>query len=318
MINCTNPLVKIPAELLDKLKPHTKTLKTFNKYNSLSENDKKILAKYNVLNKCQFFGCKKCNNCLNTRRYDWVKRAVNEWPNWTNHYFITLTFDEEHYKDFWFEPRFFSKWVKYTLKKNIGNCQYLASQEFGEHTLRKHYHLLLFTDFNFDDLEFIKKDKKNNNIYTSKILNELWSYGSINQINVINNIAEIKYVCSYSVKRLRQSKYNKLIPEGKQGEKLVISRGFGNKLKPESNLEVIPYTLIKNSDQRLYIAKRKLKRKEITPIQYEKIFIKEQPYQKLKNKIKKQKETWSVDMYNQNLVKQLTKTLEYFKHKTEI
>ena len=316
MIMCLNPIVKIPLEELKKIQIHSKNLKTFNNFNHLSDNDKNILVKYNVLNKCQFFNCKKCNLCLKYKRFDWVKRAVNEWPNWKNHYFITLTFDDKNYKNFWFEPRFLSKWIKEILRKKIGECTYLGSQEFGEKTWRKHYHLILFTNFDFDDLEYLKKTKKNNKIYTSKFLNQMWKFGSCNQINPISSIAEINYVCSYSVKKLKNGKSNPLIPKNYQGEKLIIARGFGDKLNLESNKEILPYTLFKNSDQRLYIAKRKLKRKEITPLEYEKIFKKEEPYQKLKTQIKK--DNWSIEVYNQLLTDQLTKSLDFFKHKTEV
>ena len=94
-------------------------------------------------------------------------------------------------------------------------------------------------------------------------------------------------MCSYSVKRLRQSKFNKLIPEGKQGEKLIISRGFGDKLNLDSNLKMIPKTLIKNSCQRIYIANKKFKKKEITEEELYKKIKMEEPIQKIKKQIKK-------------------------------
>lgn len=317
MLNCLNPIIKIPLEKLETLKIHNIKLKQYQHFNDLTNKEKNYLAKLNVLKRCDFYACKTCNLCLNYKRYDWTLRALNEWKNWQNHYFITLTFDNEHYNNFWFEPRFFSKWVKTKLKKNIGECKYLASQEFGEKTFRKHYHLILFTNYIFSDIEPIKKSKRNNIIYTSKKLNELWKYGSINQINLISSTAEIKYVCSYSVKELKNSKSNWRIPPNYQGEKLIISRGFGDKLNLDSNLEMIPKTIIKNSCQRIYIANRKFKRKEIDKEElYQKIKI-EEPYQKIKKQIKK--DSWSLEAYNQLLTKQLAViSNKKTKHKTEI
>lgn len=317
MLNCLNPIVKIPLEKLDILRVHNINLKQYQHFNDLTPDDKKALVKMNVLKRCDFYACKCCDLCLNYKRYDWTLRALNEWNNWKNHYFITLTFDEEHYKNFWFEPRFLSYWIRDKLKKLVGSCKYLASQEFGETTYRKHYHILLFTDYDFSDMEPLKKSKRNNDVYTSKTLNDCWQYGSINQINLISSMAEIKYVCSYSVKELRHSKKNWKIPDGMQGEKLIIARGFGDKLNKQSNLNMIPKTIIKNSMQRIYIANKKFKKKEIDKEELYKKIMAENDYMQIKLKMKKDK--WNLEAYNQLLLKQFaTLGNKNCKRKTEI
>lgn len=315
MLYCLNPIIKINDDVYDIIKPHWHgKLKRFNNFNALDKNTKNIMINYKVLKRCDFYPCKKCNLCLNYKRFDWVLRALNEWHNWENHYFITLTFDEEHYKNFWFEKKFLSTWIKKKLKKTIGQCAYIASQEFGETTFRKHYHLILFTNYEFDDMQLIKRSKRNNSLYTSQTLNNLWKYGSINQINLISSVAEIKYTCSYSIKALRQSKFNKKIPAKYEGEKLIISRGFGNKLDYKSNVDLLPKSLIKNSDQRLYIAERKFKANKLSKEELYKVHCKEEPIQQLKKKIKK--DNWDIEKYNQILLMQLN--YKQVKRKTEI
>lgn len=302
--------------MLQTLKIHDVKLKQYQYFNDFTTKQKNLLTKLNVLKRCDFYRCRKCNLCLKYKQYDWTLRAKNEWPNWQNHYFITLTFDNKHYNNFWFKPRFLCYWIRDRLKKQIGPCQYIASQEFGEKTYRKHYHIILFTNYEFKDLEPIKKSKRNNILYTSQTLNHLWKYGTINQINLITSDAEIKYTCSYSVKELKNSKNNWRIPENCQGEKLIISRGFGDKLNLESNLEMIPLTIIKNSSQRIYIANRQFKKGEISKNELYKKIKAEEPIQKIKAKLKKTE--WTIEEYNQLLAKQLKTINPINKHKTEI
>ena len=70
MLNCLNPIIKIPLEKLEKLKIHNMKLKQFQHFNDLTNKEKNFLAKLNVLKRCDFYACKTCNLCLNYKRYD--------------------------------------------------------------------------------------------------------------------------------------------------------------------------------------------------------------------------------------------------------
>lgn len=74
-----------------------------------------------------------------------------------------------------------------------------------------------------------------------------------------------------------------------QGEKLIIARGFGDKLNKQSNLNMIPKTIIKNSMQRIYIANKKFKKKEIDKEELYKKIMAENDYMQIKLKMKKDK-----------------------------
>ena len=136
------------------------------------------------------------------------------------------------------------------------NLAYIAAAEFGELTGRKHYHILLFTnEFIFNDLEAYKITKRNNIMYTSQYLNNMWKKGKINSVQIVENEACFKYILKYTTKLKNV------------GEKFIKSRFFGKpnlKELNEMNLSELPNSLIKAAKQKIYYWDKKLKANECT------------------------------------------------------
>lgn len=113
------------------------------------------------------FPCGKCNFCLQDRRADWTFRLSQELKSSVSAYFLTLTYSEESQypvnKDG--QPQLdktdLQKFIKRLRKANDSEpnpinpfelerttswpkIKYYAVGEYGTHTFRPHYHLIIF------------------------------------------------------------------------------------------------------------------------------------------------------------------------------
>lgn len=139
--------------------------------------------------------CGKCAACLTNRRNDWSTRLKIEHKYSTSAYFITLTYSEETvpYKEFvdfdTGEIRYSQTVIKKQLQdwfkriRKYSQCRYYAVGEYGTHTSRPHYHVLLF-NYNVNELYRLQSS---------------WDYGFI-QIGSVSD-QSIMYVCKYHVNR---------------------------------------------------------------------------------------------------------------------
>lgn len=321
MLNCLNPIINITSDnLLNAInkirrKNKEKLIKKFSNFNNWKEKEKELLSKNNNAYKnVEFFKCRKCATCKLFKRYDWLKRIDIEREKWKYLFFITLTFDNEHINKNKFISRELSYWIKNQKKKgNLPqNLAYIAAAEFGEKTFRKHYHILLMcNEFIFYDLEAFKNSARNNIIYTSSFLNEIWDKGNINSVQIVDSKACFKYILKYTTKLKNK------------GEKLIISRGFGKpwnfqlkKLTPEN----LPTSLSKAAKQKIRYWEKKLKNNECTKTKFNQVF---KDYysnfiitlQKKKNNINKNK-FWSENIYKQGNIKaNYNHNFIYFNHK---
>lgn len=145
--------------------------------------------------------CGKCLNCLANRRAEWIARLKAEYHASSFGLFVTLTNDDEHmnYVDIVNEStgevfkkqapdkRTIQLFLK-RLRKKLGKdkIRYFIISEYGDHTLRSHYHGLFF----FKD---IPHDK-----YLYDIFNECWHNGFIKFGDITD--ASITYVTKYTLK----------------------------------------------------------------------------------------------------------------------
>lgn len=133
--------------------------------------------------------CGKCINCEKNKSIEWSYRLMNELEANDNvGLFITLTYENDPVNVSKRDVQLFLK----RLRKNTGQkLRYFASGEYGERFTRPHYHLLIF-GLKLTDLKFLKKDKKNNLLYTSKMISQCWTLG-FHSIGFIN-----QYTCLYT------------------------------------------------------------------------------------------------------------------------
>lgn len=285
---CLNPLLNIDNDLYDKLyySFQMKNIKKFTKLSDIKKEQLDLINKYISNQQIQLFGCGKCISCLTYKKYDWYKRCDLEKNNWKYIYFITLTFDNQHYY-YHKKNRFFSYWIKNNVKKLLGkNCfKYFAVGEYGAKTKRYHYHLLLFCNEVFE-LEPFKKSNRHNVLYVNNWFIEHWKYG-FHSINLVDSPASFKYCVKYTNKD--------------QNLKVFCSRGFGNYIKDFDTIELnqVPKSLLKNAYARNWLAVKRYKEKKINVVYLNQILKSNEPYLYLKSKISNFKfnKNWVYDKY---------------------
>lgn len=115
--------------------------------------------------------------------------------------FATLTYDNSslpsNYSVDKTEIQLFMKRLRKSLEPQ--QVRFFAVGEYGEQTLRPHYHLILF-NYRPDDLKFYKKSKSGHPTYTSEALSKIWPYGHSDIGSVTHQSAG--YCARYSMKKL--------------------------------------------------------------------------------------------------------------------
>lgn len=178
--------------------------------------------------------CGRCIGCRLERSRQWATRCVHEASLYSENCFITLTFKnacpianisgkryvrlpykidpteslhKRHFQDFMKRLR------KRFYGKSKGNVRYFHCGEYGETLGRPHHHACLF-NFDFPD-KILYKQKDGIRLYESKILEELWPYGSCKIGDVTFESAA--YVARYVIKKITgdpaKNHYNGKLPE---------------------------------------------------------------------------------------------------------
>lgn len=143
--------------------------------------------------------CGKCLLCRKRRAEEIAIRAMLEIKGYDplqDHAFVTLTVDDDHMQQVFpgarLQHRPFQLFMKRMRKRGI-DVRYLMCGEYGEHTHRPHYHVVLFGwypgDCYFDRLGCY---------HGSRTLEELWPFGHIRVDRVNPN--RVFYVAGYTLK----------------------------------------------------------------------------------------------------------------------
>ena len=93
----------------------------------------------------QAFGCGQCLPCRVNRRRIWTHRIMLEAAQYKDNSFVTLTYDEEKLpSDLSVSPRTLQLFMKRLRKVYPVKLRYFGCGEYGDQTMRPHYHLALF------------------------------------------------------------------------------------------------------------------------------------------------------------------------------
>jgi len=149
--------------------------------------------------------CGRCIGCRLERSRQWAVRCVNEANLHEHNAFITLTYRDDALPvslggggNPTLLPRDLQLFFK-RLRKHYGTgIKYFACGEYGSKTLRPHYHACVF-NLNFSDKIPYKKTGQNI-LYTSKVLDKIWSHGNC----IIGDLTfdSAAYVARYCVEKL--------------------------------------------------------------------------------------------------------------------
>lgn len=149
--------------------------------------------------------CGVCEGCRKQQAYDWTQRAVAELVYYNCSCFVTLTYDDRHV------PlncngagtlvyNHFQKFMKRLRKAHPHlDLRYFACGEYGSHTMRPHFHAVIY-GYDFPDRQFLKFSGKGSMLYTSEELSKLWKDGFVTVGDVTP--ASCGYVAGYIASKI--------------------------------------------------------------------------------------------------------------------
>lgn len=199
--------------------------------------------------------CGKCLACRINKANEWATRCILESREHKKNCFITLSYNPENLpKNATLVVRdlqlFFKSLRKELAKDNI-RIRYFACGEYGDKTLRPHYHIGLFGYYP-KDAKFFKFNKCKQPLYISKQIAKIWGKGFI----ILGDLttASAGYIARYTQKKI-YNKHDELIKQlGRHKEFIVTSRRPGiamNYIKKDKNFQKIKDNfgiLIKEND----------------------------------------------------------------------
>lgn len=139
--------------------------------------------------------CGQCVGCRLERSRQWAIRCMHERALYDRNVFLTLTYDDDNLPaGGTLVKRDLQLFMKRLRKAYGKGVRFYACGEYGERTLRPHYHLLLF-NCDFEDKVFYKRAKRGERLYTSEIVRRLWPKG----FNVLGDVSfdSAAYVARY-------------------------------------------------------------------------------------------------------------------------
>lgn len=129
--------------------------------------------------------------------------------------FVTLTYDDEHLPSRGTLVKAdFQKFMKRLRKQHVGELRYFHCGEYGEQTMRPHYHAILY-GCDFSDKRFHTKNERGDSFYKSDLLERLWGKGQCLISSV--NWRTARYTASYILKKvtgeMAEGYYDGRLPE---------------------------------------------------------------------------------------------------------
>lgn len=139
--------------------------------------------------------CGTCESCRRNKAEEWAIRCSLEAKEHRYNYFLTLTFDDFHIlkaskKDL---DSFFDKLAGWNNERSFKR---FCCEEFGELTGRRHFHCVLFCDFELDLRDPVKCGQFYQ--YKSDLIDRCWTFGHYTLSPFATNCA--RYVAKYTAK----------------------------------------------------------------------------------------------------------------------
>lgn len=140
--------------------------------------------------------CGKCFSCKENYRKSWSERCSCEAKLYHNNCFVTLTYDNEHVPNH-LVKKHLDVFIRELRRDH--KVRYFGCGEYGDESLRPHYHLILF-GYMPDDVVPYGKAENGVQMFMSKYLTQLWSKGNVLIEDFHPNNAA--YVAGYVGKKL--------------------------------------------------------------------------------------------------------------------
>lgn len=175
--------------------------------------------------------CNQCIGCRLRRQRDWAVRCYCEsrMHPIDQCWFATLTYDDDNLpSDYSLNYRDIQLFHKRARKK-LGSFRFFVCGEYGETTLRPHYHALYF-GLDLPDARKSNGVRSKHDIYSSEQLEQCWGKGNV----ALGRISwqSARYTAGYILKKdSRDERYERIHPV--TGEICNVEREFGKmSLKP--------------------------------------------------------------------------------------
>jgi len=176
--------------------------------------------------------CDKCAGCRIRKRMDQSTRLTHEAQFNEHSWFITLTYDDDNLPENGsLVAAHQSAFMKALRKKLRKKMRFFSIGEYGEQTLRPHYHLILFgpdiPDRKYHHSAPIKNratreigkllGPEEARYYSSELLDNVWKKGTVQLTGV--SAATMQYVSKYHVEKIdgeaAKTYYVRTLPNGK-------------------------------------------------------------------------------------------------------
>lgn len=143
--------------------------------------------------------CGRCSGCRLESSRQWAMRCMHEKKLHSMSSFLTLTYDDNHLpEDGSLSIPELQRFLKRLRHLTGDGLRFYACGEYGETTLRPHYHVLLL-NYDFDDRKRWSNSKTGRPLFTSSTLDRYWTNG----LSVIGDVDfdSCAYVARYIMKK---------------------------------------------------------------------------------------------------------------------
>ena len=159
--------------------------------------------------------CGHCTSCRLEYSQGWATRIDHETKSHEHNYFVTITYDNDHLPAGGsLKPEDVTKYLK-RLRRHLGRLRYVLTGEYGEQTLRPHYHAITF-GLELPDLKLADYVSQSGEPqWTSETADRIWGKGKVIFGTVTPKSAA--YVARYAMKKQtgerKKEAYRRLDPE---------------------------------------------------------------------------------------------------------
>lgn len=145
--------------------------------------------------------CGGCVGCRLARSQAWAVRLQHEASLHEAKAFLTLTYSDQWLpEDYSLDPKALQDFMKRLRYHTPDKVRFFACGEYGDETLRPHYHLILFgEDFIADRLPF-RRTIRGDTTFISPKLQKLWPFG-YSEIGSVT-VDSCAYVARYIMKKV--------------------------------------------------------------------------------------------------------------------
>lgn len=153
--------------------------------------------------------CGQCIGCMLRRSRDWAVRCTHQARSVPRHtcHFITLTFSPENLPRhpvtgrYTFDQNDLSAFMK-RLRTNTGvsGIKYFGCREYGERTLRPHYHVCVF-GLPLDDYKYYKRSSDGFELFNSETISTAWQHRG-HAVVAPSSFNTVSYTARYTTKKI--------------------------------------------------------------------------------------------------------------------